>query len=322
MENWKRIQQGNFHSLKEVADFLLLDEKNRSHLAFDRPFPLQIPRRLAEKIPKNTLDDPIARQFLPLKEENSVDPNFTLNPNQEAPPSGCSKLLHKYEGRVLLVTTGACTMHCRFCFRQNFPYTTYSAPLDNELAYIQNDPSIHEVILSGGDPLSLSDTYLTSLLEKLSAIAHVKLIRFHTRFPVGIPERITESFLRMLESCPKQVIFVIHTNHSQELDQDVLFALKKIQKTGTSVLSQTVLLAKVNDHMETLKELFLLLATNGIIPYYLHQLDPVSGGMHYEVDSQKGLQLIESLRKKIPGYALPTYVREVPFAPSKLPVID
>jgi EF-P beta-lysylation protein EpmB len=320
MEEWKKIQSKNFHSLKSLADFLLLDEKNRSLLAWDRPFPLQLPIRLAEKIPKNSLDDPIARQFLPLKEESISHPNFTLNPNQEEPPIGCSKLLHKYKGRVLLVTTGACTMNCRFCFRQNFPYSTYSAPLENEIAYIEKDSSIHEVILSGGDPLSLSDRYLASLLDQISAISHIRLIRFHTRFPIGIPERISPAFLQILESCQKQIVFVIHTNHPHELDREVLASLKKIQKSGVSLLSQTVLLSKVNDNIETLKELFLLLSENGVIPYYLHQLDPVAGGMHYNVKETDGLNLIESLQKEIPGYALPTYVKEVPFAPSKLPV--
>ncbi len=185
---------------------------------------------------------------------------------------------------------------------------------------IENDPTIEEVILSGGDPLSLSDETLKRLIENLGTISHLKLLRFHTRFPIGIPERITDAFLEVLKASPLQVIFVVHVNHPNELDDDILSSLKKISALGTPILCQSVLLSGVNDDVKTLKTLFMTLVSHGIIPYYLHQLDRIKQGHHFEVSREKGLKLVEKLREKLPGYAIPKYVQEIPFKRSKTEV--
>ena len=210
-------------------------------------------------------------------------------------------------------------MNCRFCFRQNYPYP-HQGLLDKEFDAISSDPSLYEIILSGGDPLSLGDDKLASIIQRLEAIPHIKIIRFHTRFPIGIPERISDQFLHLLKNTSLQTVFVIHVNHPNELDDDILSALQKIQHTQTPVLSQTVLLRSVNDCSKTLSKLYLSLIAHGIIPYYLHQLDPVQQAHHFKVPIEKGLSIINALRMKLPGYAVPRYVQEIPHHLSKTPI--
>ncbi len=203
-------------------------------------------------------------------------------------------------------------MHCRYCFRQNFDYETTLKTFEKELECIAQDSTLQEVILSGGDPLSLSDQVLKSILVELSAIPHVKRVRFHTRFPVGIPERIDADFLDIFTQIPLQVWFVIHANHPDELDADVLASLKSLQKLGIAVLNQSVLLQGVNDQISILKELSEKLVNHGILPYYLHQLDRVQGTAHFEVAEEHGKALIQALTGQLSGYAVPKYVREIP----------
>lgn len=310
---WRQIQKNNFRSLTQLADFL---EIPFEALNTSPHFPLNLPRRLAEKMEKGKLADPLLRQFVPLKEEGEKTPGFTLDPVEDSRFCKTPKLLQKYQGRALLLSTSACAMHCRYCFRQNFEYAKKD-PFESELDELRQNPEIHEVILSGGDPLSLADRDLESLLTNLEAIPHLKIIRFHTRFPIGIPERITPAFCALLEKAKKQIIFVLHANHPKELDEDVLGALKQIPHP---LLLQSVLLKGVNDHFETLKSLYEKAISHGIIPYYLHQLDPVSGAAHFAVESSIGVNLIEKLRSNLPGYAVPRFVAEVPGALHKTPL--
>lgn len=303
--SWREIQKTNFSRLSDLASYLEVELDPASR------FPLNLPRRLAEKMPKRTLEDPLTRQFVPVPDEKKNPLGFSKDPVQDTSFCKSDKLLQKYRGRALLLTTSACAMHCRYCFRQNYPYAP-KTPFEEELKLIEDDPTLHEVILSGGDPLSLSDRDLGALLKKLDAIEHIQLIRFHTRFPIGIPERIDESFLSLLSHCRSQVIFVIHANHARELDSDVTSALKSVQKLGIPVLAQTVLLKGVNDSTAALKELFLKCVENGIVPYYLHQLDRVEGAAHFEVDPKVGKTLLKELRAKLPGYAIPRFVQEIP----------
>lgn len=304
--SWREIQKQNFKNLKDLGIFLEIDLKDTSL------FPLNIPKRLAEKMPKKTLDDPITRQFVPLPDPPKNPLGFCKDPVKDQ--SFCKKsdkLLQKYEGRALLLSTSACAMHCRYCFRQNYPYT-HKSSFDEELSTIDQDKSLHEVILSGGDPLSLSDRNLKYLLLSLDRIPHIEIIRVHTRFPIGIPERIDQNFLTLLKSCKTQIVFVIHINHPREFDDDILQALKKLRLLGIPILVQTVLLKGVNDSVKTLKELYLHCIKSGIIPYYLHNLDQVEGASYFEVKQSTGLKLIQKLRSQLPGYALPRYVQEIP----------
>lgn len=308
---WRQIQKGNFTQWNKLAQFLELDEENVRALLPSSHFPLNLPRRLAEKIEKNNLDDPILRQFVPLRQELESAPHFEADPVSDCSFQKTDKLLQKYAGRALLLCTSSCAMHCRYCFRQNYPYSAEPKLFEQELRSIAEDCTLEEIILSGGDPLSLSDQTLKTLLDDLCAIRHVKRIRFHTRFPIGIPERIEDAFLQILASVRAQIVFVIHVNHPRELDDDVILSLKKISRLGIPILNQAVLLKGVNDNLQTLKKLFESLINIGVIPYYLHQLDRVQGAAHFEVSEEVGLALIEELRASLPGYAIPQYVREV-----------
>jgi EF-P beta-lysylation protein EpmB len=296
---------------------LELSEELKKQILRQPRFVLNLPQRLAAKIAKNTLDDPILRQFVPLEEELKTTPGFVLHPVQDQQFQKTKKLLHKYQGRALLVSTKACAMHCRFCFRQNFPYETEEKSFDGEIAYLAQNPTVSEIILSGGDPLSLSDGVLANLFRALDAIPHLKRIRFHSRFPIGIPERIDDSFLELLSASSKQIFFIAHINHAKELDADVARALKKIQILGIPVLNQAVLLKGVNDEEETLLSLSEALLDAGIIPYYLHTLDPVQGTGHFAVSDERGGQLIRYVQENLSGFGVPRLVREEPGMPSK-----
>ncbi len=317
MKPWVEVLRNNFRSWHDLADFLQLSEENRAYVLKSSDFPLNLPKRLAEKIAKNTLTDPILRQFIPLIEEEISVPNFSNDPIAELGYRKGNKLIHKYIGRALMVTSGACAMHCRYCFRRHFPYETDIKGHEHEIEEVSNDPTIEEIILSGGDPLSLSNRSLKLLIEKLSSIPHIQRIRFHTRFPIGIPERIDEEFLEILGSCKRQIFFVIHCNHVNELDQDIFKALKAVQMLGIPVLDQSVLLKGVNDSTETLKDLFSKLVEHGILPYYMHQLDRVEGAAHFEVAHDTAIALFNELQALLPGYAIPKLVQDIPHRSSK-----
>ncbi len=313
---WRRIQRTNFTRIGPLLDFLKLSEEKRKQILTHPKFALNLPMRLASKIEKNSLTDPIFKQFVPLIDE--LDTSFgTLEPLQDQNFRKSQKLLKKYKGRALLLTTGACAMNCRFCFRQNFPYETEEKKFENELDYLRRDRSISEIILSGGDPLSLSNRSLQTLFSAFDEIPHIRRIRFHTRFPIGIPERLDDAFLALLGSSSKQIVFIIHCNHPKELDTDVILNLKKIQRLGIPLLNQSVLLKGVNDKKEILLALSQNLVNAGIIPYYLHLHDPVRGTGHFDVDEIQGAALIRFIQENLSGYGVPKLVRETPGNPSK-----
>ena len=315
---WRQIQKENFTCLDELLKFLEWSPTLFNRFSFSPRFSLNIPRRLAMKIEKNNCDDPILRQFVPLNEETLQIPGFSLDPVQDVSFQKTKKILHKYKARALVITTSACAMHCRFCFRQNFPYETKEKGFEEELEYLKNDLSLSEVILSGGDPLSLSDVTLSSLFESLESLPHIRRIRFHSRFPIGIPERIDDSFLKVLASSSKQIYFVIHCNHPRELDPDVIASVAKMRALKVGLLNQSVLLKGVNDDPNTLLTLSESLINAGILPYYLHQLDPVEGAAHFAVPPEVGPELIQHLQARLSGFGVPRLVRETPGLPSKV----
>lgn len=318
LPEWRRLQRQNIKCIDQLLDFLQISPEK---LCIDSKFNINIPLRLAQKMPKGTLEDPLVRQFVPLSEENIISPGFTNDPVGDQRCKRSNKLLHKYQGRVLLVTTSACVMHCRYCFRKEFPYETQVKDFAHELELIAQDDSISEVILSGGDPLSLSDCRLKNLFEALNNIPHIRRIRIHSRFPIGIPERITNELLNIFATSSKQVYFVTHVNHYRELDPEIFAAFKSMQRCGVIVLNQAVLLRGVNDNFETIYQLFEKLCDHGILPYYLHQLDRVQGTAHFEVPIEEGKKLIERLRNALPGYAIPGYVQDLPGYGSKISII-
>jgi EF-P beta-lysylation protein EpmB len=317
---WQHILKNNFREWDKLACFLELSKEQQERILPTSSFPLNLPLRLAQKIQKKTLDDPILKQFIPLKKEEQFNPNCSSEPTKDFLFRPCEKLLHKYQGRSLLITTQVCAMHCRYCFRRNFSYQQTDSLFTSELLYLNNHPEIHEVILSGGDPLSLPNSKLSHLINELEKIDHLKFIRWHTRFPIGIPERIDHSFVNLLTQSSKQHFFVIHCNHPKEMDHSIYLSLKKLQQQGIPILNQSVLLKGVNNSLATLKTLCLELASHGIINYYLHFLDRVEGAGHFIVPRKEALSLYQQLIKEIPGYTLPRFVEEIPGKESKTPV--
>ena len=316
-ETWLKIRRTNITCIDRLADFLQLDAPLRKQLLRKSAFPLNLPLHIAHKIEKNTLDDPLLRQFVPLAEEEIAVDGFGCDPVLESNYRLSPNLLKKYAARALLIPTQACGMHCRYCFRRHFDYTAGRISLEKEVQVIAEDSSISEVILSGGDPLSLPNNQLRELLQQLETIPHLKRLRFHSRMPIGIPERIDTELVQMLSGCSLQTVFVLHSNHVKELDAKVLTSLKQLQQSGIPVLCQSVLLRGVNDTEEALFELFETLGNQGILPYYLHQLDPVSGAAHFHVDEERGIALMRELQKRLSGYSLPRYVKELPGEPHK-----
>lgn len=317
---WKTILKQNFTDWRKLAYFLQLSPDQQQIILPKANFPLNLPRRLAEKIKKGTLDDPLLRQFLPTKTELELVDNFVQDPVSDRSFQREERLLHKYEGRVLLICTSACAMHCRYCFRQNFDYPNSPKLFEKELELIAADNTIREVILSGGDPLSLNNEILGQLFYSLEQIPHLQRLRIHTRFPIGIPERLDSEFIDLIEKTALQTYFVIHANHPTELDQEIFSRLKALQKKGAIILSQSVLLRGVNDDLMTLKTLCEDLSNHGVIPYYIHQLDRVSGSALFEVAQEKGIELMNNLSKCLSGYAVPRYVQEIAGQPGKTPI--
>ncbi len=319
---WRHVLRNNFTDWRALAKYLQLDDTQLQQLSHDRRFATNVPMRLASKMAKGSLDDPITRQFLPHVQEEIQFPGYSCNPVGDEESRLAPRLLHKYHGRALLLTTSACAMHCRFCFRQHFDYANGGdRSFAKELEIIRAESSLREIILSGGDPLSLDDRELGFLLRELDSIPHVKHLRFHSRFPIGIPERIDDAFLEILTSTSLQLWFVLHVNHPHELDDDVLTAMERLRGIGVQILSQTVLLQGVNDDVDTLEALCLRLVDHGIVPYYMHQLDRTEGTAHFEVDEKCGGELVRELEARLPGYAIPRYVREVAGQASKSAVM-
>lgn len=311
VSEWKAVLRTNIRSWQELAKFLQLTEDQCIQITDGGSFPLNLPLRLARKIERGRLDDPILRQFLPLQDEERVIPGFTNDPVGDCSARAEERLLHKYAGRLLLTASSACAMHCRYCFRRHFDYAQGGTTFLAELDHIRGDSTLSEVILSGGDPLSLPNPALLRLIKELESIPHLRRLRFHTRFPIGIPERIDEELLSILAASSLQSWFVIHCNHPRELDADVISALQRVLRLGIPVLNQSVLLRGVNDNEETLLELCLKLVNSGFTPYYLHQLDRVAGAAHFEVEESRGFELMRHLERNLPGYGVPRYVREV-----------
>lgn len=284
-------------------------------------FPIFVPPSFLRRMRIGDPSDPLLRQVLPVWAESQVVEGFSADPVDDAAARLHSGVLQKYTGRALLITTGACAIHCRYCFRRHYPYEEAphsEAAWDQALSNIATDETIREVILSGGDPLMLVDERLASLVQKIAAIPHVVRLRIHTRLPIMVPARVSAAMIRWLTAAALTPIVVIHANHAQELDSEVELALSRLQQAGVMLLNQAVLLRSVNDTVQAQVELSERLVAMGVTPYYLHQLDRVAGAAHFEVPVDEGKQLIAELRARLPGYAIPRYVQEVAGEPNKV----
>ncbi len=284
------------------------------------PFPLRVPHGFVDRMRRGDWHDPLLRQVLPLAREATPQAGFGLDPVGDGPSRRPGGILHKYHGRALMILTGACAIHCRYCFRRHFPYAEAHAARSRwleALDYLHADPSIEEVILSGGDPLSLPDEKLAELTCALAEIPHLKRIRVHTRLPIVLPERVGASASSWLENRRFQWVVVVHSNHAQELDESVAEALLHMRHFGAVMLNQAVLLAGVNDTAAAQIALSERLFEAGVLPYYLHLLDRTQGTAHFEVEETRARQLMGEVAARLPGYLVPRLARETPSAPAK-----
>jgi EF-P beta-lysylation protein EpmB len=292
-------------------------------LAAARQFPLRVPRSFVARMRAGDPQDPLLRQVLPLSAENEAQPQGLQDPVGDLAAQASPGLLHKYQGRALLVTTGACAIHCRYCFRRHFPYASGN-PLHRHrsqtLRYLADHPELNELILSGGDPLSLPDRQLAEWIGECESIPHLQTLRLHTRLPVVLPTRVNAALCDWLSRTRLNTVIVLHINHAREIDAGVRQAVQALRQTGATLLNQSVLLRGVNDTLEALETLSRALFDSGVLPYYLHQFDPVQNALHFTVPVTEGQTLISGLRNRLPGYLVPRYVREIPGSPAKNPL--
>ena len=316
-DDWRRELASAITSVDELLKELAL-EHLKNKVVRDTPFRLLVPRTYAARMQRGNPDDPLLKQVLPLAVEDAdcgvADPVGDLD--AMVTPG----LLHKYKARVLLVTTGACAVHCRYCFRRHFPYASFNAARQDwqqAFDYIRRHDDIREVILSGGDPLLLDNARLERLFIALEQIPHLEWLRIHTRVPVVLPSRIDHELACLLRDLRFRTTIVIHANHGNELVTEVSTALQRLLAGGASLLNQSVLLKGINDSAAALIALSKRLYRAGVLPYYLHMLDPVQGAMHFNVPESRAAAILKTLQAELPGYLVPRLVREIPGETSK-----
>lgn len=321
---WQALWREAIRDPRELLALLGLESlAERISEAAAAQFPLRVPQGFAAKMRRRDPHDPLLRQVLPVIEEDLIVPGFNYDAVGDSGARAATGVIHKYHGRALLVTTGSCAIHCRYCFRRHFPYAEETAAANHwrhALDYLEADTSISEVLLSGGDPLSLSTAKLTELTDALKPLRHIRRLRLHTRLPIVLPERIDEELLAWLNGLPWPIAIVVHANHPNEIDDTVARSFAALRQTGASLLNQSVLLRGVNDSVESLAALSERLFESGVLPYYLHLLDHVAGAAHFEVPEAEAQQLHSALTAMLPGYLLPRLVREVAGAASKIPL--
>lgn len=321
---WQEELSRAINDPAELFDLLELDRQLLpASMAASNSFALRVPRPFVAKMRKGDLADPLLAQVLPGGPELESVAGYSQDPLAESLTNPVPGLIHKYRGRVLLIGSPVCAVNCRYCFRRHFPYAE-NQPSKQQwrtaLAYIAEHPEISEVILSGGDPLAANDNQLSWLARTLAEIPHLQRLRVHTRLPVVIPSRVTAACVDWLSETRLRAIVVLHINHPNEIDSDLQRAVFKLRQANIDVLNQSVLLKGVNDHATTLATLSEKLFNVGILPYYLHMLDPVAGAAHFAVDRSRTIALQEELLARLPGYLVPRVVKEIPKAASKLPL--
>lgn len=287
-------------------------------------FPLKVPQPYIDRMEVGNAKDPLLLQVLPTDHETQQISGYITDPLAENSTNIQQGIIHKYQGRLLLITSSACAIHCRYCFRQHFPYSENrlsGQALNKALDYIEANSDVHEIILSGGDPLSVSDVWLGNLLRSLDNISHVKRIRIHTRLPVVIPARITEELMACFANSRLSIIMVLHINHANEIDDNVRQSCKVLRQNNITLLNQNVLLKGINDSVEELVNLSESLFEAGVLPYYLYCLDKVKGAAHFDMDELQVKRLYGELMRRLPGYLVPRLVKEDPGFLSKKPIL-
>ena len=319
--NWQEILSDLITDPKELLHILSLDiNKKPVSLSALSQFSLKVPRPFVKAMQRENWNDPLLLQIWPSKQEEIGLSGYTSDPLHEVKFNPVAGILHKYQARVLLTAAPHCAIHCRYCFRRHFDYQSNTPSRDDwskSLNYIKADPSIQEVILSGGDPLAISDRQLLWLIQELESISHLKILRIHTRIPIVLPQRVTPELTTILNQTRFDVVMVVHCNHSQEISTYVIEGIEALRQSKITLLNQSVILADINDDPEILKKLSYALFSLSILPYYLHLPDKVMGTSHFSVPSDKAIRIINSLRKELPGYLVPILVQEEPGALSK-----
>lgn len=321
---WQDEMQDLVTDPAELLDLLQLDPAQLPQLqAASQLFPLRVPRPYLQRIRPRDPQDPLLLQVLPDAPELETTPGYSDDPLEEANANPVPGVVHKYRGRLLLITAGQCAVNCRYCFRRAFPYGDNHlsrSQWQQALDYIRNQADLREVILSGGDPLVLSDRQLGWLAGELAAIPQLDKLRVHTRLPIVAPARITEALIDWLAGSRLKPVLVLHCNHANEIDNAVRAALKRLRAAGVTLLNQAVLLKGINDSEEALADLSESLFDAGVLPYYLHQLDRVQGAAHFAVTDDRARDLVSAIRNRLPGYLVPKLVREIPAKKSKSPL--
>ena len=322
---WQHELANMIRSTKELCDYLTLNPKDLDILALDNhPFPVRVTRSFAERMQKGNPHDPLLQQVLPRAAEAINSLGYEKDPLAEKNANKHPGLLHKYHGRVLLITNESCAIHCRYCFRKTFDYQQNRQNKSNwqrVFEYIANDPAIEEVILSGGDPLMLKDESLTYFISNIAKICQVKILRLHTRMPIVLPSRVSNTLLKILTKSRLTPVVVVHCNHPQEINEEVMLALSKLQKAGVTLLNQAVLLKGINDNAEVQIALSKRLFGAKVLPYYLHMNDKVVGNAHFDVSEQMAKKIMNKVRAALPGYLVPTLIKEQAGKDSKTPIM-
>jgi EF-P beta-lysylation protein EpmB len=321
--DWRQLWRESVTDPAELLGLLGLPELAGHLPSDDAGFALRVPRGFVARMRHGDRHDPLLLQVLPQLAELEQVPGFVSDAVGDIDARVAQGMLHKYHGRALLIASGSCAINCRYCFRRHFPYGEEIAAAGQwrqALTQLREDPSIRELILSGGDPLALTTAKLTELSAGLAELPQVTRLRIHTRLPVVLPERIDTAFTDWLSALPLQKVVVLHVNHANELDASVDDACARLRAAGATLLNQAVLLRAVNDSVPALETLSERLFAAGVLPYYLHQLDRVQGAAHFEVDDARARALVEQLRQRLPGYLVPKLVREVSGDAAKRPL--
>lgn len=319
-QSWQQILARGFRSSAELLSYLGL-AVDTAHPMAELSFKTRVPIGFADRMKRGDLSDPLLRQVLATEEETLLREGYVEDPLVEQARNPIPGLIHKYHGRVLLTVTGSCAINCRYCFRRHFPYEANNPGRSGwqpVIDYISAQKEIEEVIFSGGDPLLASDQTLQGLIERLEAVPHLKTLRIHTRIPVVLPERVDESLLDILSKTRFQVVIVLHVNHPQELDDQILQVCSNLKKANCHLLNQSVLLAGVNDQSDILIKLSKKLFQFQVLPYYLHLLDKVSGTGHFDLPLDRAKTIYHQMQNQLPGYLLPRMSCEIPGKRSKI----
>jgi EF-P beta-lysylation protein EpmB len=314
-----------FRNSHDLAEYLNIEPKPAEFIDEQEvEFPTLVPREFANRMEKENAKDPLLLQVMPCSKESETTEGYTSDPLGEKAATISPGLLHKYHGRALLIATGACPIHCRYCFRRHFPYSesiAFGANLNQAIEYLEGDRGISEVILSGGDPLMLNNSTLETVIRRLEQVDHLQRLRIHSRMPVALPSRIDCGLTNLLKTSRFSPVLVIHCNHPNELDQEVCDRLNDLHIAGVTILNQSVLLRDINDKAETLGLLSEKLISCRVLPYYLHLLDQVDGAAHFAVGASEAVAIYKQLQKSLPGYLVPRMVHEKAGAKSKLPLL-